>query len=310
MNGAAWLLPLLSGALDAGSRSAIKMTKIHNLTLVAGGFFFALPAYAIWLFFTGMPDVQPAFWKAVAVHVPLLTVANILIVEAHRRSPLILTMPIQGFVPAILLITTPLMLNSGRPTFLGGVGVAVLTLGLYVLNIQSNKLGFFQPFKSLFIEVGCVLMLIVAVIFSVTSNLDYVAYQNANAPFYLLVDHGSVAVLTTLVALVYSGLTKPDPGKPLSPKGSFKALALYGQILAGAVIFHLWAFAVIPTVPYVIAGKRAGAIIFTVGLGLLMAFVLAHKDFLKERENLKYRLPGTLIMVLGMLIIVLWGKAA
>jgi hypothetical protein len=85
---------------------------------------------------------------------------------------------------------------------------------------------------------------------------------------------------------------------------------LYGVFIAVSVIFHMLAFRWITLVPYVIAGKRAGSIAFAILLGVVMGFIWKHKDFLKEREELKYRIPGALVMIVGMLIIVLWGKTA
>ena len=74
------------------------------------------------------------------------------------------------------------------------------------------------------------------------------------------------------------------------------------------VILHLIAFRWIPVVPYVISGKRAGAILLTVGLGFILGIILKHKDYQDERQNLKYRIPGTALMVIGMVIIICWGK--
>jgi hypothetical protein len=302
-----WVFPIFSGAVDAASRGAIKMTKVHRYTLVAGGYLFALPFYLIWLAIEGIPEVKPAFWLAVAVHVPLLVWANVWLVRAHRESPLILTMPVQGFTSAFLLGTAPIM-GGGSPTWLGGLGVLILTLGLYVLNIQSSRLSFWEPLKAIKRESGVRLMLGVAIIFSVTANLDYVAFQNSNAPFYLLIDHGLAGLLMAGMAAGLPLFSKKI-SDPVSPSGSWKGLALYGVFVALSVVFHLLAFRWIPMVPYVIAGKRAGGIFFAILLGLAMAFIVKHKDFLKEREDLKYRLPGAAIMVLGMIIIIFWGRA-
>ncbi|GEM_PF-1921475 len=316
----AWLLPLSSGACDAASRYVIKTTKVHKFTLISAGFFFALPVYAIWLLLVGIPVIQKEFWVAVGCHVPLLAWANILTVEAHRKSPLILTMPYLSFTPAFLLGTAPLMnwlmasvgLSGARlenPTIYGAVGVLVLTMGLYVLNTQSSHIGFLAPFRAFFKEEGSRKMLLVSFIFAFAANFDYIALKGANAPTYLLIDHGSVAVIVALLAVWYRKMNKTN-GESISPVGNFRALGLYGLVIACSIVFHMSAFAWIPTVSYVIASKRVGAILFTVGMGLILGFFMKHKDFLKEGEDLKYRIPGTLIMIVGMLVIIFWGKTA
>lgn len=319
MSWVAWLFPLLSGACDAGSRYVIKTTKVHKFTLVSAGFFFALPIYAVWLMFAGMPVVQKDFYIAVILHVPLLALANVLIVEAHRESPLILTMPYLSFTPAFLLFSAPLMsygaslfgLNwkLGSPTVLGGVGVLILTIGLYVLNVQSGKIGFWAPLKAFAKESGSRKMFLVSFIFAFTANLDYVAFKSANMPFYLLVDHGLVALIIAGLALLYKMLKKIGDAA-VSPNGHYRSLAIYGFVIGASVVFHMLAFVWIPTVPYVIAVKRTGGILLTILLGIILGLVFKHRDFMKENEDLKYRVPGTLVMVIGMLIIILWGKTA
>lgn len=315
----AWLLPLSSGACDAASRYVIKTTEVHKFTLISAGFFFALPIYAIWLMAVGMPIVQKDFWIAVLLHVPLLAWANVLIVEAHRESPLILTMPYLSFTPAFLLLSAPLMSflaskfsldwKFGNPTICGAIGVAVLTAGLYLLNVQSGKIGFWAPFRAFAKESGSRKMFLVSIIFAFTANLDYVAFKNANAPLYLLIDHGLVAITIAVLAIIYGTLNRSD-GMPMAPMGHYRHLAFYGLVIAASVVFHMLAFVWIPTVSYVIAVKRTGAIILTVLLGIVLGLIFKRKDFVKESEDLKYRVPGTLIMIIGMLVIILWGKTA
>lgn len=319
MIGLAWFLPLLSGACDAGARYVIKTTKVHKFTLVSAGFFFALPVYVIWLMFVGIPVIHKDFWIAVLLHVPLVAMANVWIVEAHRESPLILTMPYLSFTPAFLLFSAPLMSYAaslfglswefGNPTIFGAVGVLALTVGLYVLNIQSGKIGFWAPLRAFAKESGSRKMFFVSFIFAFTANLDYVAFKSANAPTYALIDQGLVAIIIAVLA-VRRGKGNRANVDPISPVGNFRALGLYGLVIACSIVFHMMAFVWIPTVSYVIAVKRTGGILLTVLLGIVLGWAFKHKDFVKENEDLKYRLPGTAIMIIGMLVIILWGKTA
>lgn len=320
MSWLAWLLPLSSGVCDAASRYVIKTAKVHKFTLISAGFFFALPVYTIWLMLVGTPAIQKEFWVALGCHVPLLAWANKLTVEAHRKSPLILTMPYLGFTPAFLLGTAPLInwlmtlvgLSGAKlenPTIWGALGVLVLTIGLYVLNTQSNRIGFWAPFRAFSKEEGSRKMLLVSFIFAFTANFDYLAIKSANTPTYLLMDHGLVAIIMAAFAIWYKKMDKTN-GEAISPEGHFRVLGIYGLVIAGSIVFHMLAFNWIPTVSYVIASKRAGGILFAVGLGLILGFVMKRKDFAKEKEDLKYRIPGTLIMLIGMLVIIFWGKTA
>ena len=282
----AWLLPIVSGACDAGSRGVIKTTSVHGLTLVAAGYLLALPWYLAWLLLDGMPQVDPIFWLYIGVHVPLLVLAQVLMVEAHRRSPLILTMPYLGLTPCFLLGVSPLM-GAGTPTLPGAAGVAAVFAGLWIL----------QPIKSFWREPGSGLMVAVALIFAVTSNLDYLALRSSSSPFYLLVDHGLAGMATAGLAVGYVASGRISRAK-ISPVGAREPLIGYSALIAVSVIAHMLAFRWIPEVPYVIAVKRIGAIYFTVALGIC----------LREREQLGRRLLAVAVVTAGMATVILWGS--
>lgn len=299
-------MPLLSGIADASARGVIKLTKVHRLTLIAAGYLFALPFYLVLFVLEGAPQIHPIFWLAISFHIPLLLFANILTVEAHRSSPLILTAPYLSLTPAFLLITAPLM-GGGNPTWLGVAGVLIITFGLYILNSQNEQDGWIQPFRNLARERGSRLMLAVALIFAFTANLDLIALKSSSAAFYLLVDHGFVGVLSLILILIYlwSGRASSEEA---SPKGSWPALMLYGVAAAASAIPQMLALRWIPVVPYVIASKRAGTIFFTVLLGFIFAFILKRPGFQNEKENLWHRVFGVLLMVIGMVVIILYGR--
>lgn len=309
-----WSLPLISGMADAASRSVIKIVnKLHNFTLLSLGFLFALPFYLVWLFATGMPEIGSGFWLAIALHIPLFTVIMVLTVEAHKTSDLAATMPYMSLTPAFLLGTTPFMslffseLKASNPTFIGAVGVLILVAGLYVLNLETTRKHFLDPVRAFWGNRGSRLMFLAALIAAFSANLDLVALKNSNTPFYLFVDHGLLSIIMALLIFLYTRM-KWQTTLPFSPRGFWKYLILFGGFIAFVGITHIMAFEWIPVVPYVLAGKRAGAIIFALLLGLIMGILFKHPQFLNERKNIRYRLPGTLIAVLGMIIIIVWGK--
>lgn len=310
-----WSLPLISGMADAASRSVIKIAnKLHNFTLLSLGFLFALPFYLVGLFFTGIPAaIGNNFWIAIALHVPLFAIVMILTVEAHRASPLAAIMPYLSVTPALLLGTTPAMallfpeLQKSNPTIIGTFGIFIVVLGLWILNMRMNQQHFFDPLRVFWDDRGSRLMFFAAVISSVIANLDLVALKNANIPFYFLVEHGLLVIMMAFLILLYSTM-KWGGTLPFSPRGFWKYLILFGGFTALIAIPHVAALQWIPVVSYVIAGKRAGAIIFALLLGLIMGVLIKHPLFQNERKNIRYRLPGTLIAVLGMIIIIVWGK--
>lgn len=316
----AYLLAIVSGAADAAQRVTIKLTKIHNFALLAFGYLFALPIYAfLLLFVTGMPRVQPLFWWAVGRHLALFIPASILQVEAHRRSSFILTASYLSLTPVFLLVTSPWM-GTGRATGLGALGVLLVVVGVYFLNTTEALLAvkrpadLLAPFRALARERGSQFMIVVSLLFAFTANLDFIAIANANIPFYLLVDHGAVSVAAGTLALIYVALGRksvdPVTGKAqtFSPAGSWRALMAWGPFAAIATIPHYLAWLWVPNVPYTITGKRMGTILFTVASGFVLAamtrFAGRHEA---ERAHWRWRISGVALMVVGMMVIILWG---
>ncbi len=317
-----WSLPLVSGFADAASRFVIKLTTVRKFALVAAGYLFALPFYVPLLAAEGIPVVQPLFWLVLAVHVPLLIIAQVLTVEAHRASPLIVTAPYLALTSVFLLVTSPVM-GGGTPNRWGALGVVVLTVGLYFLNTREGarelkekgairddrEFDLLAPFRRLAVERGSQLMVGVAAIFAITANLDYLALTSANASFYLLVDHGIAGAICAVLAVIYwrKGLV---PANETAPRDGWWWLPLYGLVIAASVVPHMLAFWWVPVVPYVIAGKRAGAIGFSVGMGIVVASIPSlGTRYVEERQNLGWRLIGVAFVILGMLIIIFWGKS-
>lgn len=311
----AWSLPLLSGIADAAYRVVIKSSRVHNFILNAWGFLFTLPYYFIWLAVLGVPSIQPQFWLIILLVLPLGILGVVLQVESHRLSPLNLTAPYLSLTPAYSLVTTPLLsyffpvLNRSWPTMLGGIGVGVLTLGIYLLN-QERGAGFLAPFRQLKKERGSMYMLLVGFIWSITANLDFVGMNQSNPAFYVLLNHGFISLASFFLAYLYLNRGK-IPAEEKAGPGFLRITFIYGTGIALSMILHLVAYLWIPEVPYVIAGKRAGTMFFALLLGIAAATFGGLKErFADEKKNLGMRILGTSLMVAGMLIVIFYGKSA
>ncbi|OGF82217.1 hypothetical protein A3B18_02770 [Candidatus Giovannonibacteria bacterium RIFCSPLOWO2_01_FULL_46_13] len=313
MNPLIWLLPIASGLGDAFQRGAIKLTSVHRLTLIAVSHIFALPFLGIWLWIEGIPKIQEGFWIAPFFHIPLMLWAAILAVEAHRSSKLTLTAPYLALTPAYLLVISPFA-GGGNPTWIGGLGVLIIIFGVYVLNTRDEqknvgrRIDYLAPFKNLSRDRGSRLMLLVGLIYSVTAILDKLGMVRSSPAFYPFFWSLFLGLLAALAAVIYRIIGKATK-EELNPVGSFKPLALNGFFISLTLIPQYLGLKLISVVPYVIAGKRLGVVLFSVAigitLGLMSRFGGKHSG---EVEDLKYRLSGTLIMVLGMLLIIFWGK--
>lgn len=313
-----WLLPIFSGFADAAARGVIKKSNLHSYALNAGGYLFTLPWYIAWLFLSVMPSIQHAFWITIILVIPLSVIGVILTVKAHQRSPLTLTAPFLSITPAVQYILAPIAIILGIyflpsltwrwPSIWGALGIPMLVAGIWVLGLQEKHHGFLGPFLLLKSDSGARLIFIVGLLWGVTAYLDFIGFQQANKPFYLLMNHGLISV--SCIALTWREIKKGIViSEDLFTAASFKTYVLYGSTVAVSMILQLLAYEKIPLVPYVISGKRVGLIISAMVIGILLAKFAKDRgdEHAAERQNLKYRFSGAALMIAGMLIVVFLG---
>jgi len=313
-----WLLPIFSGFADAVARGVIKRSNLHAYALNAGGYLFTLPWYFAWLLISGTPDIQNAFWITIVLVIPLSVIGVILTVKAHQRSALTLTAPFLSITPAVQYLLAPIAIILGIyflptltwkwPSIWGAVGIPMLVAGIWVLGLQERHQGFFGPFRILKTDSGARLIFIVGLLWGVTAYLDFVGFQQANKPFYLLMNHGLICA--SCMALTRGKVKKGAiAAKDLFTTASYKTYALYGTTVAVSMILQLMAYEKIPLVPYVISGKRVGLILFAMGIGVLLAKLRRTfgDKYSGENQHLKYRFLGAALMISGMLIVVFLG---
>lgn len=289
-----WLILSLFSALSQSSRDFFSKKCLQDLNEYVLAFsrsFFALPFLLPFLFFTGMPNLDTAFWILVLFNSALISVAAVLYMRAIKISPLSLTVPMLAFTPLFLIITSPIMVGE-FPSFFGLIGIVLITFGTYTLNIRdishAPKRAYFAPLKALLKEKGPLIMLFVAAIFSIGANLFKIAIQRYNPLFFLVVYNTLNCVFLSPVMLLKS--KKSIKGMQINSK------FLFGVGLSHALmdIFVLKAME-LAIVPYVISVKRTN-ILFTTVYGY----------FLFKEKRIMERLIGALIMFLGVLLISLF----
>lgn len=298
-------LALISGLFDAFCRNVIKVSNVPPPLFTGLGFLCALPIYLVWLALTGIPVIDPRFWWVLMGCVPLFALAQILTVRAHRASSMVNTAPYIALTPALLLVTGPLM-GTGQVSPAGGSGVLVIACGVYALNMRSRDTSWLSPFRNITREKGAQLMVYVAVIFSITSNFDYLGFTYANSPLYLLCYHGLSALLCLALARVHSRW-QPDSYPTIRElSNQWYLLLLFGLGFGLSVIPHMLAFQFTSTVAYVVAGKQAGVIVFSIAIAFLLMVIPALKHrFKNEFADAQYALLGVGLMIVGMLLVIL-----
>ena len=280
------LLSFLTAAFESLKDVACKkgLQNLDEYTLAWGIRAFSLPPLLIYLVLTGIPGLDAGFWPALLVGGTLNVAATVLFLKALKYSDLSLSIPMVTFTPVFLLLTSPLILGE-FPGPAGVIGIVLIVLGSYLLNIRTVRGGWSRPIVALFREKGPRTMLLVAFIWSVTSNIDKIGISNSSIVFWIVaVNLYSALVLTPVLRKGGGGLWR---------KGRWGIMALVGVLASLRSIFQMAALSM-ALVSYVISIKRT-SVVFTILLGFLLF----------REKGISERLLGALIMLGGVFLILL-----
>ncbi len=280
-----WVLFALTTAFALATADALSKRALNNtddLVMVWVREGYALPFLAIAFLLVPIPELDNLFWLTVAALVPLEIIALLLYIKAIRLSPLSLTVPFLALSPVFIMFIAFALLGE-LPDRSGVLGVLLIAAGAYTLNASASRQGILGPLKAILKEPGSLLMLVVAVIYSVTSILGKVAVQHSSPVFF-----GFFYPFTlTIVLTVYLGL-KGKLGGVFSKPAVFIPI---GLCTSAMIISHFIAISM-TQVAYMIAVKRT-SLLFSVVYGWLLF----------KEEKIRERLLGSALMLAGVVMI-------
>ncbi len=286
-----WFPLSLLAALCQAVNDTISKRFFSDLTPYEMGLIrllYALPYLFIGRFFIPQPSLDKTFWSCLAFGLPLELVAFLCYMRAIKVSPLSLTVPFLAFTPAFVILTGFLILGETLNSY-GIIGIALIVTGSYALNLSSVKNELLAPLKAIFREQGSWLMIITALIYSLTATLGKLAIQHSSPQFF------AVTYFLFFALLVMSLF-------PFMPKARFAHLlrrpfvgASSGIVLAAMIFSHTLAISLVQAA-YMISVKRSSLI-----FGVLFGYIIFKEKKIKER------LFGASIMMCGVLIIGLLG---
>ncbi len=191
-----WLLLALATALFYGLQGV--WTKWITRTVSGAAacwaiFAFAFPLLAVYLAFQGLPSIEPRFWPALLTNVAINLVSFYLYVSAIQKGDLGLTYPLLALTPVFVLPVEWVLLGD-LPGARGLGGIALVVLGVYLLNFSERRAGLFAPFAAVMRDPGARRMLAVALIWSVSAVVDKVATISSSPAFYGTLESGLIAL--------------------------------------------------------------------------------------------------------------------
>ena len=286
-----WPIFALSAAVfaslkDIFSKHGIKQANLDEYVTSWSLKFFSLIPLLPLLFFIKIPRLGNYFWVALFIGGGLNTLTSILYMKAIKHSDLSLTIPMITFTPLFLLVTSPIIVHE-FPSIYGLIGIILIVFGSYILNLKERHKGYFAPFRALIKENGPKLMLLVAFIWSITSNIDKIGVKNSSPVFWAVANAIFWAITLSTIMLIKSRKSikyVPVNLKVLIPIGIFEGLAAVTQMTAINLTL----------VAYVVSIKRTSAII-----SVLSGY------FIFKEKGIRERLIGVIIMVVGVMLITL-----
>ncbi len=284
-----WIFYTLLTAFLLASSDAITKDLLNCYSpwqVIRARFILALIFLAPLPLIYGFPTLDGTFWLAAGADLPLEVLALLLYLKAIEVSPLSLSLPFLSFTPLFLLITSRLMLGE-HVSHLALMGILAMVAGSYLLQVGKVREGLLEPIKALMREKGAMLMLGVAFIYSITSNLGKVAITHSSPQFFATFFALEMALVALFIPY-HRGDKKTWDLKD-------KAMILMAFLFALHFLFHTLAIN-LAQVSYMIPLKRTSVL-----------FGVLYGRILYKEEGIKERLTGAALMVLGALLISLAG---
>lgn len=265
---------------DVGAKKVLERNEV-----IASTFWirlFAALTFGIVLAFRAMngllPGIKPsgsaffgvAGWEVSAlvewvvylfIEVILVACNTIIMFRAIQITPLSVCIPYMSFTP-VFLIVTDYVINGVIPAPPYWIGVFLIFVGSIVMHRELFSLGWLEPVKAIYRERGCLYMLIVGFVNSITNPIDAKLVKMTDAFAQAFAFGCGMVIFFTIL----SWARRAELGAVVRSVPLWAMLA--GALEAIALIFQLASHNYLP-VAITISIKRAG-IILTVLLGWLI----------------------------------------
>lgn len=231
------------------------------------------------LFWTGLPRLESLWWLAASIVIHLGY--YFALAEAYRRADMSQVYPVaRGSAPLLTGLTSVWVL--GEPvTLFGGIGIALLALGIVVMSMKSARDATHMDRKALLFA-GLTAVTICGYTLSDGTGARVSGDPHAYSAALFVVD----GIVLTLFALTVKGW------RWFRPMLNFKAAGVAGGAMScGAYSIAIWAMTVAP-IPLV-AAVRETSVLF----GAVIAVVILKEPL---RAN---RIAAALLIVAGLVMI-------
>lgn len=269
---------------QAYSNYLLSLGRFSKFAIAFFATLIAFPILFLISYIYRFPHLSQGFWSAIIITSILNFIATPIMLKAYETGEFSSVYSMILLTPVFLLLTSFIFLGE-RPTIFGATGVMLTIIGLGIIETNTKKEGErFHLFR------GTGLGVIVALIYSISTNFDKLSAQHSDAFFAPAV---GAAILALFNGIYLIARKKDKIGSDkltisnflfLIPMGLLWALV---QVLHNAALLH-------GLVSYTIAIKRTG-ILFGVVWGWL---------FFREK-GIGKKLLGAAVAVGGVVLILI-----
>ncbi len=264
-----------------GAQTKRLLREVDNVVLVWASSTFALPVTLGYSLVEGFAAPTAAFGWALAGVVAINAAANLMYNHAIHLSDLSLVIPLLAFTPVWMLATSRWMLGE-TAGLAGTAGILLICAGTLALRPDPAG-GWLGPIRALARDPGARVMMGVALLWSLTANLDKIGVTEASATTYMTAFQAAFCLLF-LPAV-------NTPGRRLQIRRHWRGLAVLGLLAAGMWIAQYCALRM-TLAPYVIAMKRSGLLIS-----------IAYGHYLFQEKGIRERITGGMAMAAGLFLL-------
>lgn len=224
------------------------------------------------------------YWAMLGITSILSAVATVFAVKGFKYGEVSQIVPLYTFIPAMLLLTSFITLGEFPPVQ-GIVGVILIILGAYFVNVHHHGIHPLEPIANIAKNKGSRNTMYAVTIFSILANVDKIALRDVTPAFWMV----SVIIASSLPLIPFA-ISKPKQER--KKIRSRKKLLIATAITGGGAILAQYTAIQHTFTSYVFAIKRIDVI-----LTIILSWI-----FLREHEFVK-RLEGAVLMVAGAIII-------
>ncbi|MDO8610806.1 MAG: DMT family transporter [bacterium] len=292
-----WIYLALFSALVYSLRSIVEkksLVKIDKYVLAFGLRIFALPFFVIPFILNPsllvpINDISILSWIAIIfVSVISSPIEVLFFYKALQMAEVTELVPLLSITPIFTMLFNLLIFHS-YPSAIGLLGVLIIIVAIYVLNITKLKEGIFQPFLHLYHDRASRYLALMMIFNSLGVVIDKLAISGTNPYYYALINYSLLSITLAIIVFVKA------KNSVYQIKNNFKTF-----LLLGLIVFMY-------TIPrnFAISGSNAGYVAAVLSSSVIFSTIIG-LVFFKEK-NMFIKLASSMIAFLGISIIKLFG---